>query len=41
MTFDAVNLTNDRGRRFGDVSANPIEFEKFGRRFIAGVNFTF
>jgi TonB-dependent receptor len=41
VTFDAVNLTNDRGRRFGDVSANPIEFEKFGRRFIAGVNFTF
>ena len=41
LTFDAANLTDGRGRRFGDVSANPIEFEKFGRRFIAGVNFTF
>jgi TonB-dependent receptor len=41
LTFDAANLTNDRGRRYGDVTANPIELEKFGRRFIAGVNFTF
>ena len=41
LTFDAANLTDDRGRRYGDVSANPIEYEKFGRRFIAGVNFTF
>lgn len=41
LTFDAANLTNDRGRRYGDTSAFPIEFEKFGRRFIAGVNFTF
>lgn len=41
LTFDAANLTNDRGRRYGDSTAFPIEFEKFGRRFIAGVNFTF
>jgi TonB-dependent receptor len=41
LTFDAANLTNDRGRRYGDRSANPIEYEKFGRRYIAGVNFTF
>jgi len=41
VTFDAVNLTNDRGRRYGDTTAFPIEWERFGRRFIAGVNFTF
>ena len=41
LTFDAVNLTNDPGRRFADDPGKPIEFERFGRRFIAGVNFTF
>ncbi|MFN9846802.1 MAG: TonB-dependent receptor [Alphaproteobacteria bacterium] len=41
LTFDAANLTNDRGRRYGDTAAFPIEWERFGRRFIAGVNFTF
>lgn len=41
LTFDAANLTNDRGRRYGDTTAYPIEWERFGRRFIAGVNFTF
>jgi TonB-dependent receptor len=41
LTFDAANLTNDRGRRYGDTTDFPIEWERFGRRFIAGVNFTF
>ncbi|WP_430425260.1 TonB-dependent receptor [Phenylobacterium sp.] len=41
LTFDAANLTNDPGRRYGDSAAYPIEWERFGRRFIAGVNFTF
>lgn len=40
-TFDAVNLTNDPGRRYGGSAANPIEWERFGRRYIMGVNFTF
>ncbi len=41
LTFDAANLTNDPGRRYGDTAAYPIEWERFGRRFIVGVNFTF
>ncbi len=41
LTFDAANLTNDPGRRYGDTSAFPIEWERFGRRYIAGANFTF
>lgn len=40
-TFDAVNLTNDPGRRYGDDPGHPIEYERFGRRYIMGVNFTF
>jgi len=40
-TFDAVNLTNDRGRRYADSPTNPIEWERFGRRYIMGVSFTF
>lgn len=39
--FDGVNLTNQGSRRFGDKSANPIEFEKFDKRFIGGVRFKF
>jgi TonB-dependent receptor len=41
LTFDAANLTDDRGRRYGETTDFPIEWERFGRRFIAGVNFTF
>lgn len=41
LTFDAANLTNDPGRRYGDSAAYPIEWERFGRRYIAGVSFTF
>jgi len=40
-TFDAVNLTNDPGRRYGDDPGHPIEYERFGRRYIMGVSFTF
>ena len=40
-TFDAVNLTNDPGRRFAVDPGHPIEYERFGRRYIMGVNFTF
>lgn len=40
-TFDAVNLTNDPGRRYGDQANKLIEYERFGRRYIMGVNFTF
>lgn len=40
-TFDAVNLTNDPGRRFAAEPGKPIEYERFGRRYIMGVNFTF
>ena len=37
--FDAVNLTNLAARRYGDQKQYPIEYEKFGRRFIGGVRF--
>ncbi|EGF90125.1 tonB-dependent receptor family protein [Asticcacaulis biprosthecium C19] len=38
---DGVNLTNDGAARFGDTDQYPIEYEKFGKRFIAGVRFNF
>lgn len=38
---DAVNLTDSGARRYGDQSAYPIEFEKFGSRYIAGLRFNF
>jgi TonB-dependent receptor len=37
--FDAVNLTNMGARRYGDDSRYPIEFEKFGPRYIGGIRF--
>ena len=37
--FDAVNLTNMGARRYGDDSRYPIEFEKFGPRYIGGLRF--
>ena len=37
--FDAVNLTNQGARRYGDKKIYPIEYEKFGPRFIGGVRF--
>ncbi len=38
---DAVNLTDRGARRYGDDSAYPIEFEKFGPRYIGGLRFNF
>jgi outer membrane receptor protein involved in Fe transport len=37
--IDAVNLTNKGARRYGDESRYPIEYEKFGPRYIGGVRF--
>jgi TonB-dependent receptor len=39
--FDASNLSNQGARRYGDQSRYPIEYEKFGRRYVAGVRFNF
>ncbi|WP_309645697.1 TonB-dependent receptor, partial [Phenylobacterium sp.] len=39
--FDAVNLTNDAGRRYGADPGHPIEHETFGRRYIMGVRVNF
>jgi TonB-dependent receptor len=39
--LDGVNLTNQGARRFGDQSRYPIEYEKFGKRYIGGVRFKF
>ena len=39
--LDAVNLTDMGARRYGDQSRYPIEFEKFGPRYIGGVRFNF
>ena len=38
---DAVNLTNQQARRYGDQKQYPIEREKFGARYIGGVRFNF
>ncbi|WP_421736622.1 TonB-dependent receptor [Caulobacter sp.] len=39
--FDASNLSNQGARRYGDQSRYPIEYEKFGRRYVAGIRFNF
>jgi TonB-dependent receptor len=39
--FDGVNLTNDGSARYADTAAYPIEYERFGKRMIAGVRFNF
>jgi len=39
--FDASNLTNAGARRYGDQKQYPIEYEKFGPRYVAGVRFNF
>ncbi|MES2605674.1 MAG: TonB-dependent receptor [Pseudomonadota bacterium] len=41
LFFDAVNLTDMGARRYGDASRYPIEFEKFGPRYIGGVRFNY
>ena len=40
-TFDAVNLTDDAGVRYGNDPGHPIEHETFGRRYIMGVRYNF
>ena len=39
--FDGVNLLNQSARRYGDKKIYPIEYEKFGPRYIGGVRFHF
>ena len=39
--IDGVNLTNQGARRYADTTAFPIEYEKFGPRYIGGVRFNF
>lgn len=39
--FDASNLLNGAGRRYVRESAYTIEWERFGRRYVGGVRFTF
>jgi TonB-dependent receptor len=39
--FDGVNLSDQGARRYGDQKRYPIEYESFGRRYIAGVRFNF
>lgn len=41
LFLDAVNLTNKGARRYGDKDIYPIEFERFGARYITGVRFNF
>ncbi|MDC7693561.1 TonB-dependent receptor [Asticcacaulis sp. DXS10W] len=39
--FDGSNLRNQGARRYGGTSIYPIEFEKFGPRYVAGLRFNF
>lgn len=39
--FDASNLLNNPGRRYSRESQYTIEWERFGRRFDAGIRFNF
>lgn len=39
--FDGVNLLNQSARRYGDKKIYPIEYEKFGPRYIGGIRFHF
>ncbi len=39
--FDGANLTNQGARRYGNQSAYPIEYEKFGPRYVVGVRFNY
>ncbi|KAF0188902.1 MAG: TonB-dependent receptor, partial [Gammaproteobacteria bacterium] len=41
LYFDAVNLTNLGARRYGHNEVYPIEFERFGPRYMAGARFNF
>jgi outer membrane receptor protein involved in Fe transport len=39
--LDGQNLTNQGARRYGDSDQYPIEYEKFGKRYITGLRFNF
>jgi TonB-dependent receptor len=39
--FDGVNLGDQAAVRYGHADTNPIEYEVFGPRYIAGVRFNF
>ena len=39
--FDGSNLTNQGARRYGGNGLYPIEYEKFGPRYVGGVRFKF
>jgi hypothetical protein len=41
LTFDAVNLLDEPAIRYADSPDKPIEWEKFGVRYMAGVRFKF
>jgi TonB-dependent receptor len=41
LTFDAVNLIDKPAVRYADSEDRPIEREKFGPRYMAGVRFKF
>jgi TonB-dependent receptor len=39
--FDGSNLTNDASRRYAATKDKPIEYERFGPRYVSGVRFNF
>lgn len=41
LYFDAANIGDTGARRYGDQKRYPIEFEKFGPRYIGGFRFNF
>ncbi len=41
LYFDAANIGDMGARRYGDQKRYPIEFEKFGPRYIGGFRFNF
>jgi TonB-dependent receptor len=41
LTFDAVNLGDVAAMRYADNSSRPIEWEKFGPRFLVGARFKY
>jgi TonB-dependent receptor len=41
LYLDGNNLTDEAGRRYADQPQYPIEYEKFGRRWLIGARFNF
>jgi outer membrane receptor protein involved in Fe transport len=41
MLFDVANVLNGPGVRYVSNPRNTVEYEKFGRRYVGGVRFTF